>query len=101
MIEFPCSQCGECCRNISHIDELKAFDNGSGVCVNLADDNSCNIYTSRPTICRVDLVYDKYFASISSWEEFLQKNAEACNQLQIAAKLPIKYQIDVTHLINK
>lgn len=101
MTNFPCSRCGECCRNISHIDELNEFDNGTGVCVNLADDNSCNIYVSRPAICQVDLTYDKHFASICSWEEFLRKNAEACNQLQISAMLDVRYRINVINLTCK
>ena len=95
MQKFPCTQCGECCKHISHISQLITFDNGRGVCVNLAGDNSCKIYANRPLICRIDSSYEKYFASICSWEEFLQKNAEACNLMQISAKLPIDYRIEL------
>lgn len=82
MINFPCSKCGECCRNIDHIIELKEFDNGHGSCVHLMADNSCAIYEVRPDICRIEVVYDKYFSKLYAEQDFINLNVEACNKLK-------------------
>ena len=29
---FPCTSCGICCKNITHIPELKELDLGNGTC---------------------------------------------------------------------
>jgi Fe-S-cluster containining protein len=82
MIEqFPCNQCGLCCQNIGQIEELRAFDRGDGTCKYLID-KTCSIYANRPDICRVDLMFERYFAEFYDRETYYQKNLEICKQLQ-------------------
>jgi Fe-S-cluster containining protein len=80
---FPCTSCGLCCQNISEIEELKNFDLGNGTCKHFNHiSNECNIYETRPNICRVDKMFDiKYHQSFTK-EEFHMVNAQACNALQ-------------------
>ena len=80
-VNFKCCACGECCRHIGHIEQLRNFDNGNGVCIHL-NGNLCDIYENRPEICRVDAMYEKYFSSIYSREEFYEINKKACDQMQ-------------------
>lgn len=80
MIKFECSQCGECCKHIDLIPELACFDNGFGVCIYL-ESNRCSIYEKRPDICRVDIMYEKYYADKYSRKEFYQLNQNACKEL--------------------
>lgn len=47
--KWKCIECGACCRMVK--DKLPEFDSGNGVCVNLKD-NKCQIYDTRPEICR-------------------------------------------------
>lgn len=93
MSELKCTSCGECCRNIAHIPELKVFDRGNGECKHLAYDNTCKIYDERPNVCRVELMYEKYYANKITKVEFINLNISACNYLQEAAGLPIKYRV--------
>lgn len=56
--KWNCTKCGACCKNIGHLVKIgllpKDFDRGNGTCINLAEDNTCKIYETRPSICRVD-----------------------------------------------
>ena len=58
---FPCTSCGACCKNIAGIKELESFDLGNGVCRFLDSNNMCSIYDSRPSICRVDIMFEKVY----------------------------------------
>lgn len=78
---FQCIQCGECCRHINLIPPLAQYDRGDGVCIYLKD-NLCTIYAERPEICRVDMMYEKYFSHVYSRETFYQLNMEVCKTLQ-------------------
>ena len=80
-VEFPCDRCGECCRHIERILQLKYFDRGDGVCKYL-DGNLCSIYKNRPDICRVDKMYEQYFYNQYTREEFYRLNVLACNALK-------------------
>lgn len=77
---FPCSKCGECCRHISKV--LPDYDRGDGVCINLNKDNLCDIYESRPFICNVDEVYNRYFRGRMTIEEFYKWTDKACKVMQ-------------------
>lgn len=81
MVKFQCSQCGECCKHINLIPQLTNFDNGFGICIHLKD-NKCSIYEKRPEICRVDVMYEKYFADQFSREEFYHLNGKVCERLK-------------------
>ena len=80
-LTFHCSMCGECCRHIDVIPQLLEFNKGDGVCVHLKG-NLCEIYDSRPDICRVDVMYEKKYCHVYSREEFYLLNETACNALK-------------------
>ena len=81
-MKFECDCCGICCKNIKHVPQLQKYDNGNGQCIHLTDDNKCYIYSSRPEICNVDLMYQKYYSNAYSKEEFYKLNSEICNRLK-------------------
>ncbi len=84
---FECDNCGECCKNIGHIEELKEFNRGDGVCKYLDfETNLCKIYDSRPDICRVDVMYEKVYKNHCSKDEFYRLNYEACEILKEKGK---------------
>lgn len=80
-MKFPCNQCGECCRHIDRVWQLKAFDSGNGVCIHLKN-NLCEIYDRRPEVCRVDVMYEKHFSKQFTRQEFYQMNEAVCRELQ-------------------
>lgn len=80
MMQFECCQCGECCKHINLIPELACFNDGFGTCVYLKD-NLCSIYEKRPEVCRVDIMYEKYYADIYSRKEFYHMNQKVCKEL--------------------
>lgn len=100
-MNFPCSICGQCCRHISHIPELRDFDSGNGVCKYLAMDNQCSIYHSRPEICQIDLMYKNHYANQIPEIEFIRLNAEACNLMQQQANLPESFRVKLTALFSQ
>jgi Fe-S-cluster containining protein len=53
MAAFACTGCGACCKVAPrvHPEWPKRAD---GACAHLTQDNRCDIYESRPLICRVD-----------------------------------------------
>ena len=91
---FPCTGCGLCCQNISHVEELVLFDTGNGVCKFFdASLKNCKIYDLRPDICRVDKMFEiKYFKHFSK-SDFYAINAGICNQLQIVYGMEEKFRI--------
>ena len=93
---FPCSGCGLCCQNISNVDELKEFDLGNGVCkyFNFLD-NSCDIYETRPDICKVDKMFDIKYNQYFSKEEFYIENAKICNSMQDKYKIDKSFRVKI------
>jgi Fe-S-cluster containining protein len=59
---FPCAQCGIC----RHLDQKT---------------NLCNIYESRPKICRVEEMFEE-FKDLFSYEEYIALNLKSCKLLQ-------------------
>ena len=82
MIDFPCTQCGACCRHVNLSELTKFLDRGDGICYH-HDLNShlCKIYENRPEVCRVDTYYEQHFNQKISWEQFVHLNLIACKQL--------------------
>lgn len=72
---FPCVKCGMCCRNVGIVD--RSLDRGDGICMNLSEDNLCNIYNDRPKICRIDEIRPIGIKK-KQWYEI---NIEACKKL--------------------
>lgn len=81
MSSFQCDKCGLCCRNIGRIPQLREYDDGNGACKYLQN-NLCSIYEDRPEICRVDVMYDRYFREQYSKDEFYELNYEGCRELK-------------------
>jgi uncharacterized protein len=92
--EFPCNSCGLCCQHISGIKELEHFDNGQGVCIHLKN-HQCSIYENRPDVCRVDVMYERYYKQLFSWDDFVKENVNVCKGLQEKAGIPASLQIEV------
>ncbi len=78
---FKCDKCGLCCKKLNLSSLYKNLDRGDGVCIHLKG-NLCNIYESRPLICRVDKCYEIFFKDKMSLEEFYRLNNEMCNILK-------------------
>lgn len=81
MSSFFCDQCGECCRHVDRVPQLAAFDLGNGTCQYLVN-NLCSVYETRPDICRVDAMYEKFFSRVYTREEYDRLNTEACYELK-------------------
>jgi len=80
---FQCTKCGVCCTRLD-LSELYSFLNrGDGVCCYF-DENSrlCTIYSERPELCNVELMYEKEFYKFFSKEEYLLENYKACELLK-------------------
>ena len=77
---FPCTKCGACCRNVAHLG--LPTKPGTTHCQALGEDNTCQIYESRPMICRVDLIYEQMFKDIMTKEKFYAETTKACEILQ-------------------
>lgn len=80
---FPCSSCGECCKNIGNSSVLSNFDRGDGICKFLDRiSNLCVIYENRPIFCKIETYYETYLEQKISWEKFVQMNIKICIKLQ-------------------
>jgi Fe-S-cluster containining protein len=105
--DFPCTQCGACCRRtrefLSYCAE-KNIDvgyeypvNPDGSCGHLigvkrSDGQpgwGCEIYATRPEICRIE----KQKPTEVSDADYLQDNISACNSLQELDNMPTLYRI--------
>ncbi len=93
---FPCTICGVCCKNISHIEPLKKYNLGNGVCKYLdLTNNFCKIYENRPDICDVDKMFDIEYYKQYSKKEFYNINATICNKIQEINNSDSKYKIKI------
>lgn len=61
---------------------MKEYDRGDGVCKHLTQDNLCAIYENRPVICNTDLLYEKFYSSSMSREEYDLMNSGACASMK-------------------
>ena len=75
-MDFQCDKCGICCKMLTGIPQLAAFDRGDGVCIHLKD-NLCSIYESRPDICNVKKMYT-LFKELMSEEEYCKMMHDSC-----------------------
>jgi len=96
---FPCTVCGECCRQVRLAEETRWLDRGDGTCRNFDEQsNLCKIYDERPLICRVDEMFDAQYHKRMSQLEFYRLNAECCNIMQEKAGLGCEFRIDVDQM---
>jgi len=97
LMKFYCNMCGNCCRNVerwkSNASKLSAvlgvplsfpFSPVNGVCPYLNEYNKCNIYESRPDVCRTNYIYDllkkKYNLKQSDFIKLMQVSCEINNR---------------------
>ena len=79
---FPCTRCGACCRNLDKSPLLAGLDRGDGVCRHLdTDSNLCQIYETRPKICRVSEMFSAFEEQLT-WPEYVALNQQACADLR-------------------
>lgn len=110
-MNFACSGCGLCCRNVGEvieiaksyegddpsINEIKKFPyeaKEDGSCEMLGEDGKCKVYETRPDICSVETMYSKHHAKETSKKRYFLKNAEICNSMIKENGLDSKYLID-------
>ena len=74
--DFICVRCGECCRHIDQVEELKHLQI-NGVCKYLVGD-LCSIYDSRPDLCRRDKVYEMFRDTMSE-DDFMELFVKYCD----------------------
>ena len=93
---FPCSGCGLCCQNISNIPELSAYNLGNGICQHFdMTKNECQIYDTRPNICRVEKMFELKYKKYFTKEVFYKENAKVCNTLQEKYGLNESFRINI------
>lgn len=78
---YPCERCGDCCRHVDLIDEMKIFDRGDGVCKNLTADNLCAIYAERPPLCNGKYLYENFYSDMTV-ADFHQLIHELCKNVR-------------------
>jgi Fe-S-cluster containining protein len=80
---FPCNRCGACCRHVDIAEETRFLDRGDGVCSNFDVTNSiCSIYSTRPAVCRVDDQFRVNYHHQYTWDNFVELNLIACEQIR-------------------
>ena len=93
---FPCTSCGLCCQNITNIKELNSYDLGNGTCKYFdLINNECTIYDGRPSICRIDKMFDLVYSKKFTQEEFYIGNANVCNHLQGEYKMDKSFRVKI------
>jgi len=92
-MKFPCTQCGQCCKNIQGIDLLKSYHSGDGVCYFYEKTEGCLIYEFRPDVCNIEKGYERFFSQYLSLDEYLKNNALACNALQEKECMDESYRV--------
>lgn len=81
-MSFPCTACGKCCRNVHLSKQTSYLSRGDGVCIHFNEHtNLCNIYQTRPLVCRVEEYYKAYLSHIYEWDEFVKLNIAICEKL--------------------
>lgn len=81
---FPCTACGQCCRNVYLSALTEYLSRGDGVC-RFLDENSnlCSIYEERPLVCNVSKYFEMYLKDKISWDDYLKQNLSVCQILQV------------------
>lgn len=86
-MKFPCIECGLCCRAAGQVRLLRPLLNREGMCRHFdTKTNLCRIYRSRPEICNVSAMYERYFKRVMSEDEFILLNLKVCYMLNERAQ---------------
>jgi len=83
MVKFNCQQCGVCCTKLNLNELYSDLDRGDGTCIYFNEKNKkCSIYENRPIKCNIDKMYELYFKTQYSKEDFYSLNKKACEILK-------------------
>ncbi|UXH76239.1 YkgJ family cysteine cluster protein [Roseateles amylovorans] len=78
-MDFPCTSCGRCCRQLPAASVLNL---GDGVCRHLDPASQrCTVYVQRPLVCRVDDLYRQRLAGSISKRVYYLLQAHACAEM--------------------
>lgn len=83
---FNCTKCGLCCRQVGKFPFMKSFAKEDGSCIHLKN-NLCDCYENRPEICNVDLMYEKYFSSKMTKDEWYALQEISCRKIRDDARI--------------
>lgn len=84
-MNFPCIECGLCCRLSSTVPQLQPLQNEKGLCRYFNEGtNRCRIYPNRPVICNTEKMYDLYFKDTMSEAAYIRQNLQVCYDLNKA-----------------
>ena len=104
IVEFPCTSCGLCCKNVASmysqpmtpliqflVDKFpyKVLEDGS---CEMLKDNQCSVYKDRPLICNVRLGGKLLGIERAIWYEYI---AKGCNKMIKEAGLDSKYLVSL------
>ncbi|GHS92488.1 hypothetical protein AGMMS50276_00490 [Synergistales bacterium] len=79
-MNFPCVQCGICCKKVNTVLGFQHFDDGNGVCCYL-ENNLCSIYKDRPVSCNSEKFYEAFYKDRMTECEFAEKILRICHDL--------------------
>ena len=80
---FECNKCGLCCKHVNKSEIYSELDRGDGICKFFdVHTHLCEIYNNRPLVCNIDKMYDTYFSSQMTLEEYYKLNYESCEILR-------------------
>ena len=94
-MKFKCSACAACC--ISAGIDGRMPDRGDGACAFLTEDLLCEIFETRPDICRVDKMHELIqiiYPEVTK-KEYYTKATLVCHALIDSYNLDPKYKIDI------
>lgn len=81
-MEFPCTGCGACCRQLP---PGSALNRGDGACRHHDEaTRRCIVYAQRPLICQVDELYRQRLAVLLPRRVYYMLQAQACVSLDPA-----------------
>jgi len=106
-MKFNCTGCGVCCKRLkkildfyknikpgSHQEHLRVMamefpykTNRRGACVKLKN-NRCSIYDSRPLLCNIKGIFEKYPQVAKTEEDWYILNMMACNSMMREEGIP-------------
>ena len=78
---FACDKCGACCKHLREAGVLPDFDRGDGICKYLNSKNECDIYNTRPDICRGDYVYNRFYHGMDV-EDYYKMSHLYCKKIR-------------------
>ncbi len=114
MTSFPCTGCSLCCKSVGkwvsiaksipeeqrspEINEIALFPiaiNSDGSCSQLDKNNGCKIYSTRPDICSIETMWEKYHTHEKSRSDYFTAASIVCNSMMDAERLPEEFRISL------